>query len=545
MRSFLEIVTSQTCKQFEGRKDMELHITIYAILAGMTLIMAAYFIADTLFGRRSRKSAYSFALLSFTVFVLSLSHMVMMVTQNRDLARLFSFFLQGAIYLFPAALFHYTVDTLDYNFFRKDWVKFFFYIPSSGIILWILFFGRMEASQAAYGFTIHEAQAMLLGIFYLVPLLMLTIAYVGYNLYRTLKTNYPLTRVVLLLAGISIFALATSLLRPIEAVYRLGIPYNAILMFVLFMAIAVSDYATSLNIESITFAKMFESIDDCILVVDKNGRILEINARMRKILFGDTHKRKNLDSSQIRDRMLQATTSKSKLTELFEYFQSDSFSKLNKDLGCNIQGQTRYYNVTASPIVYGKNKILGKIAIFRDITEKRMLEKRLKDESIKDFLTGAFNRRHFYHMLEHAVQSFNRYKTPFSILLIDIDHFKQLNDRLGHLEGDWLLSKVAEILSGNIRKGLDTVTRYGGDEFIVLLTHAGRKTAVSIANRIIGDFKKIDSKGTFLSIGISQFYDGMSASDVINEADSAMYRAKQENKDSIQIGAHRDHHLKV
>ncbi len=516
---------------------MDLNITIYAILAAITMLIALYFIVNNLFKTADKRSPYSFTILSFSVFIISLANLLMIISGNQNLIYTLSYFLQAGVYIFPAALFHYTVDILEYNFFKKEAVKYLFYITSSAIIFYILLPGNLEIVRVSYGYTIGIGQAMVLGIAYILPLLLLTITYITYNLIKTVKANYPAARIIILLIGVSVFTLATAVTRPLEYAYGFGIPYNSILMFVLFLTIAVSDFITGLKTEALTFSKMFEAIDDCIMIVDKNGKVLDINEHMKQMLFGKINRLQEDDRNKIRARMLKTTASKEKVDRLFEFFANDSPAKLNIDIDCVIGSQTKFYNVTATPIIYGKKKILGKVAVFRDITEKKMLQERLREESIKDFLTGAFNRRYFYHILNNAIKNFDRYDTPFSILLLDIDGFKKLNDRYGHLKGDWLLREVTNILSRNTRKGLDSVVRYGGDEFIVLLSKTALRAAARIAARIIEDFKDIDRKGTCLSIGVSQFCQGMCGDDIINEADSAMYKAKLKDHDAIVVSS--------
>jgi diguanylate cyclase (GGDEF)-like protein len=510
---------------------------MYVIFSGITLLAAFYFGINNIFRERPGRTLHSFTLLSFTVFFLSASSLAIFASVDSAVIGYFSYLLTVATYIFPAALFHYVVEAAEYNFFKKDIVKYFFYIPSSVIIIYLIGSGKITLEKVSYGWTVSPGISMQLGIFYMAPLLLLMIAYLSYNLAKLLKTHHPISRVVLLLSGISVFTLATIILRPLEAVFGLGIPVNSFSMFLLFILIATGNFIDGLNTASLTFQKMFETTEDCIMIVDSKGDIIDINKKMRDTLFPDKNsakkRSKTPDSDEIKKRMQMAASSRDSLERLLDYFEEDSLEKLNIDIACGLGDENKTYNVTASPVIYGRDRFIGKIAIFRDIEEKRKLENRLRDESIKDFLTDAYNRRYFYEILDNLIRRFGRHKKPFSIMMIDIDNFKKLNDTYGHLQGDWLLKELVGIIKDKIRKGIDSIVRYGGDEFVVILEESDISRAREVAERIIESFKASDRKGTSLSIGISQYREGLGTKELIKEADSCMYEAKIDSSDSV------------
>jgi diguanylate cyclase (GGDEF)-like protein len=517
---------------------MNIDLSIYVIFSGITLIAAFYFGIHNITRDRSGAPCHSFTVLSFTVFFLSASSLIMLAADNPSIMGYFSHLLTMTIYLFPAALFHYVVEATDYNFFKKDIIKYFFYIPSAAIIFYLIGSGSIRAEKVSYGWTVSSDVSMRLGIFYMAPLLLLMIAYLSYNLKRVLRTHYPISRILVLLSGISVFALVTITMRPLMAILGLGIPINSFLMFLLFIFVATSNFLAELNTSSIAFKKMFETTEDCIMTVNNRGEILDINKKMQDILFpgGNSAKkgRKTPDSDEIKKRMCMAPSSKDSLNRLLGYFEEDSLEKLNIDIRCGLGDETRTFNVTASPVIYGRDRFIGKIAIFRDIEEKRKLEERLRQESIKDFLTDAYNRRYFYEILDNLISRFSRHKRPFCLIMIDIDNFKKLNDTYGHLQGDWLLKEIVGIIKDKIRKGIDSIVRYGGDEFAVILDESDIARAREVTERIIEGFKASDRKGTSLSIGISQYREGLGLEGLINEADSCMYEAKIDSSDAVR-----------
>jgi len=166
-------------------------------------------------------------------------------------------------------------------------------------------------------------------------------------------------------------------------------------------------------------------------------------------------------------------------------------------------------------------------------------EQRYKELSITDDLTQLYNSRYFYSKLEEEINRSARYKHPLSLLLIDIDNFKILNDKYGHLEGDNFLSMTGKIIKACLRI-TDSAYRYGGEEFTVILPGIGFKAAVNAAERI----RKQISAQEFLtstnetvnitvSAGACQFEPEEEMQDFVKRVDKAMYVAKQEGKNRV------------
>jgi len=155
--------------------------------------------------------------------------------------------------------------------------------------------------------------------------------------------------------------------------------------------------------------------------------------------------------------------------------------------------------------------------------------------AITDPLTGLYNRRHFHDVLTSEYERAKRYTTPFSLIMLDIDHFKRVNDTFGHAIGDSILKEVSTILNSSIRE-IDTAARYGGEEFMVILPNTGKEKALVVAERtrmMINQhtFSELDRNIT-VSIGISGMPDEKAESDeiLVRCADFALYRAKQRGR---------------
>jgi len=158
----------------------------------------------------------------------------------------------------------------------------------------------------------------------------------------------------------------------------------------------------------------------------------------------------------------------------------------------------------------------------------------LKKQALKDFLTGLFNRRYFEEILRWEIELSKRYKHPLSIILVDLDDFKCINDKYGHQFGDKVLKMVAESIKRNIRSS-DIPARYGGEEFIILLPETDLEGAKKVAEklrRIIQELS-IDNTKLTASFGITELLENDSMETFIKRADKALYRAKKEGKNKV------------
>jgi len=161
--------------------------------------------------------------------------------------------------------------------------------------------------------------------------------------------------------------------------------------------------------------------------------------------------------------------------------------------------------------------------------------------SVTDALTGLYNRRHLMGTLANEVQRSRRLRRTFSVLLADVDHFKQYNDTHGHLGGDAALVKVAEILR-KMTRGVDSVARYGGEEFVVMLIEAPIATAAAVGERIRARVAAEEFSGgkMTVSVGAAEYpTHGDTPEELIASADAAMYEAKGGGRDRVVVAGRR------
>jgi diguanylate cyclase (GGDEF)-like protein len=157
--------------------------------------------------------------------------------------------------------------------------------------------------------------------------------------------------------------------------------------------------------------------------------------------------------------------------------------------------------------------------------------------SLTDGLTGLYNRRHLMGTLASEVQRSRRLRRTFSVLLADVDHFKQYNDTTGHLAGDAALVKIAEIFRKTTR-AVDCVARYGGEEFVVMLLETTIVTAELVAERIRARVATEDfgTSRITVSIGLAEYPErGDTPEELIASADAAMYQAKGAGRNRVVV----------
>ncbi|MCS7013470.1 MAG: diguanylate cyclase [Chloroherpetonaceae bacterium] len=166
------------------------------------------------------------------------------------------------------------------------------------------------------------------------------------------------------------------------------------------------------------------------------------------------------------------------------------------------------------------------------------LQQQLEERANKDFLTGVYNRHRFTELFEHEIHSAKRYKRPISVAMIDLDKFKDINDRYGHKMGDFALVCISDLLKQQLRAS-DIIGRYGGDEFIVVMPETDKGQAQATFERIQQALESFNKKGQFpcelsLSIGVSSSSES-GYDNLIELADAAMYRNKQAKKRGLAL----------
>jgi diguanylate cyclase (GGDEF)-like protein len=161
--------------------------------------------------------------------------------------------------------------------------------------------------------------------------------------------------------------------------------------------------------------------------------------------------------------------------------------------------------------------------------------RQLEAETVTDPLTGAFNRRHLDACLTHAIERRNRLGERASLLLFDVDRFKEINDSHGHAAGDDVLRRLVRAVARRARR-MDVLFRIGGEEFALLLAGTSSADALAAGEDIrasVESARLLGARAVTISIGVSELADGQSAQDWIAEADEALYAAKRRGRNRV------------
>jgi len=299
---------------------------------------------------------------------------------------------------------------------------------------------------------------------------------------------------------------------------------------------AVRDLAAS---ESL-LQSVLQNVNEGVIVAGRNEKLLLVNPAARELL--------GIGSAA------------GLPTDIFGMYEQDTVTRIRdreRPMARAIRGETlndleifhrnpnapngRFLSVSGRPLKDGAGKITGGIVSFRDVTGRKRVEDELAHLSLHDGLTGIPNRAFFLETLRKSVARGRRAESRVAVLLLDLDRFKQINDRLGHEFGDALLVDVARRLTDGLRAG-DFVARLGGDEFVILFENFGHdEHAAGLADKITDVLAPVfrlegQEVSVSASIGISTFPEcGDDAGSLMKTADVAMYRAKESGRNTYHF----------
>ncbi len=222
--------------------------------------------------------------------------------------------------------------------------------------------------------------------------------------------------------------------------------------------------------------------------------------------------------------------------------------RTNKSVNDEVPMKSKSGNILLLNISFSEmkndNQIIGMVVTAKDITDKKKLEMELvkKNEllsklAITDSLTELYNSRHFHDQIKRELSRLKRNpERKLSLVLLDLDHFKELNDTQGHQMGDRVLRSLGQVIRVCLRKDIDMGFRYGGDEFIMILPDTDKHQAAIAAERIQKQFKAFSFGKTSLSMGIVEACYDEDDHSILKRADEAMYKSKKDGRAKITFG---------
>lgn len=282
-----------------------------------------------------------------------------------------------------------------------------------------------------------------------------------------------------------------------------------------------------------------DNASDIIATVDLSGNFTYISPSVEKIT-GYTQEEVMKHYREIgyflpgvQKDMDRARESIKEMVEKGERFDSINFEQrqVRRD------GESIYTDTVLSGIYDEENKFRELLAVSRDITEKVKMRREIKRLSETDKLTQLYNRLKLDSALENELNRTKGSTTTFGLIMIDIDHFKQVNDRFGHMAGDVILVELAELFKTSIRS-TDIVGRWGGEEFMVILPDTDEKVAAELAEKIcrkVSENRFPKQESITISLGVSVFNKDTSVDSIIYRADQALYLAKNNGRNQVQV----------
>lgn len=275
-------------------------------------------------------------------------------------------------------------------------------------------------------------------------------------------------------------------------------------------------YDNLLNMLSFARIQVIEEMRNALVICDNHYNFLDAN-RAAKALFPELQK----------------------LTPGMSMSQIPSF-KTDGELWLNVQGERRFFDINQTPIQDG-SKHSGFCVVFHDMTEREHLLKKLEKQANFDPLLHIYNRATFFNIVNQTLGAEKNQNTAYALLMIDIDHFKRVNDEYGHPCGDIVLETIALAVKGCLRKE-DLVGRYGGEELIVLLVNPTSEQAVATAHRLRATIEKtpcncdnetilhstVSVGGVYISAGERPDLERLVA-----QADTRLYQAKRSGRNHV------------
>ncbi|MEW6086458.1 MAG: histidine kinase N-terminal 7TM domain-containing protein [Chloroflexota bacterium] len=293
---------------------------------------------------------------------------------------------------------------------------------------------------------------------------------------------------------------------------------------------------------------LIENMSDGVLMLDAKNRVVDFNPTMKKFLGDNTSPILGRHVSELLGDWLEQSDA------LMNETQSQTEMRIPND-------PSRYLDLRVTPLFDAYRQLNGRLIVFRDITERKDVEKQLRhanrrlqsqlieigtlqsqlrEQAIRDPLTNLFNRRYLEETLDRELSRAAREKYSVSIIMIDIDHFKQVNDNYGHEAGDIMLKAIAGVLAGLSRRG-DFACRYGGEEFVVVMTNISMEVAYERAetlrislNSLRVSYGLHTLSATF-SMGLASYpTNGETHESLLRAADKAMYAVKEAGRDHLR-----------
>lgn len=274
---------------------------------------------------------------------------------------------------------------------------------------------------------------------------------------------------------------------------------------------------------------VINSLPGVFFLCDRAGNLNRWNANLETQLGYDSARLRGLKLADLVDADGQAT-----LEEVLAHIDGSSGISVEFDF-ITADGRSVPFFLDMTPVRELEGLDAEVVGVGINIAERKAMELELEHRATRDFLTGVYNRHKFMERLQVEWERADRYRRPLSLLLLDIDHFKQINDSYGHDAGDRALCSVVALLQARIRSS-DVLGRWGGEEFIVLIPETGLEDAVALAEKLRTGLAGYGCDGVgrlTASFGVAQRRAGESVEALLKRSDDALYEAKRGGRNRV------------
>jgi len=437
--------------------------------------------------------------------------------------------------------------------YHRDFYFILFIVPVLTIIfrltshIYPLYYGEMQLVSNGYFLVLDFAK----GPWYFVHMLFFIVcAAYAFRLYRQdgRRSAGYLAQQARIMAVVSSFPVLAVIMNALE-INPFGLdsgPLFVIFVYLLF-TYGIFNYRL-MHLIPLSRQSVFDSIRDGVLVLDPQGRLMDYNAAAGRIFPRLSRNSAGQDCASCLDSYPTLVDTLAKWQEKVAGITAGGGTEPAEE-GCQMEisqldkEQKKFYQVRLAPL-FEKDQLLGSTVLISDITRQTEMMRQLEQTARTDGLTGLMNRTYFMDRMEYEICRSIRLSGAISLILMDIDYYKLVNDKWGHQAGDYVLREIAARITGKIRT-VDLVGRYGGEEFIFFLPDTGQEQAVQVAERLRreiadgpitwnGQTIPLTASFGIAAVNLSREQGKIDCDTLIGRADEALYRAKRSGRNRVE-----------
>lgn len=284
--------------------------------------------------------------------------------------------------------------------------------------------------------------------------------------------------------------------------------------------------------KQIMFSKVLEQTSDIVKVTDAEGRLIFVNKAFSHITEYSSEEVLGKTPAFLKSELTDKKKAKSLWQDILNGQTYHNVIKNRKK-----SGEYYFEEITITPVYDTEGKVEYFVSTGKDATRRIALQNKLKEMAMTDALTGVCNRRRIDEIIEQEIERVDRYGSSFTLILLDIDFFKIINDDLGHLIGDKVLVAISNLIKSQLRKN-GHVGRWGGEEFLIVAQGVGLEEGVVLAEKFRMAIEQYDfgvGKTITASFGVACYQAGELGNPLFKRLDDALYLAKENGRNRVEL----------